>query len=146
MMKQLFKATIAMGLSVAVFLPATAAEPMVGTSRTLAEEITWVGVAPGRSVAAVKGDFRTGAHVKLIKFVAGVKTPPHKHSYSYVGVILSGKMRHFEPGKPDTETILSAGSHYEIGAEVVHVSECLSGSECVFVTQSDGAFDLKPAN
>jgi quercetin dioxygenase-like cupin family protein len=118
---------------------------IAGTSRTLAGDIQWHQVAPGRFLAAVKGDFKTGAHVKLIKFDAGVKTPPHKHSYSYVGVIMTGRMRHFEPGKPDTETILTPGSYYEIGAEVAHISECLEGEVCVFVTQSDGAFDLKPA-
>ena len=136
------------GISVlcsAVFTPLSASDEMDGTSRTLASDIEWHEVAPGRSLAAVKGDFKTGAHVKLIKFQAGVKTPSHKHSFSYVGVILSGNMRHFEPGKPETVTVLSTGSFYEIGAEVAHISECLPGSECVFVTQSDGAFDLKPA-
>ena len=124
---------------------AHAEDQRASTSRTLADDISWVKVAPGRSLAAVKGNFKTGAHVKLIKFEAGVKTPPHKHTYSYVGVILSGRMRHFEPGKPETETILPASAFYEIDAEVAHISECLAGSECVFVTQSDGAFDLKPA-
>jgi len=148
-MNQSIKNNIQAGLVGLLFCalvgPANAKDDMAGTSRMLAGDIEWNEVAPGRALAAVKGDFKTGAHVKLIKFKAGVKTPPHKHSYSYVGVILSGQMRHFEPGKPETETILSAGSYYEIGAEVAHISECLKGSECVFVTQSDGAFDLKPA-
>jgi len=129
----------------AMAISVSASDEMESTSRTVASDIEWHEVAPGRSIAAVKGDFKTGAHVKFIKFSAGVKTAPHKHSYSYIGVILSGNMRHFEPGKPETVTVLSAGSYYEIGAEVAHISECLPGNECVFVTQSDGAFDLKAA-
>ncbi len=126
-------------------LSTAASQQSIGSSRTVASDVVWKEVAPGRSLAAVKGNFKTGAHVKLIKFEAGVKTPPHKHSFSYVGVIMSGRMRHYEPGKPETETILPPGSFYEIPAELPHISECLAGSECVFVTQSDGAFDLKPA-
>ena len=145
MIKNILKATTLVVLGSAVFTPINASDHIVGTSRTVASDIQWNEVAPGRSLAAVKGDFKTGAHVKLIRFNAGIKTAAHKHSFSYIGVILSGNMRHFEPGKPETATVLSAGSFYEIGAEVAHISECLAGSECVFVTQSDGAFDLKPA-
>ena len=145
MTKTFLKAATVAALSGAAFMPLTASDHTAGTSRTLAADVVWHDVAPGRSIGTIKGDFKKDAHLKFIKFQAGIKTPPHRHSYNYVGIILSGRMRHFEPGKPETETILSAGSFYEIGAEVAHISECLAGSECLFVTQFDGAFDLKLA-
>ena len=121
------------------------AEDGASTSRTLFDDIVWHEVAKGRALAAVKGDFKTSAHVKLIKFDAGIKTGPHMHTHGYVGVLLKGTARHYEPGKPETKTVLPVGSHWTIPAGVVHISECLEGSECIFVTQSDGAFDLIPA-
>jgi len=115
------------------------------TMRTPFSEIKWKELPGGRALANVKGDFTTGPHIKLIKFGAGNKTIPHIHSHSYVGIVVKGTARHYEPGKPETQTILPAGSVWKISANVPHISECLPGSECIFATQSDGAFDVKPA-
>ncbi len=119
------------------------AEPI--TSRTAFSDIQWDVKPGGREIAAVKGDYTTGAHIKLIRFGAGKKTPPHTHSYTYTGVVVKGTARHFEPGKPDTMTVLSPGSVWSISAGAVHISECLAGEDCVFATQSDGPFDAKLA-
>jgi hypothetical protein len=117
-----------------------------GTARTTLDDVEWHEFPGGRAIANVTGDFKTGPHLKFVRFGAGVKTPPHIHTYAYVGIVVKGRARHFEPGKPETETILEPGSTWSIGAGVPHVSECLEGSDCLFATQSGGAFDSAPAN
>lgn len=116
------------------------------TKRTPFSDIKWKELPGGRGLAHVQGDFTKGAHIKLIKFSAGNKTAIHTHSHSYTGIVVKGVARHYEPNKPETETILPAGSHWTIPANVPHISECLKGSECIFATQSNGAFDVKPVN
>ncbi len=116
-----------------------------GTARTTYEEIEWNEFPGGRAIADVVGNFKTGPHLKFVRFGAGVKTPPHIHSHDYVGIVVKGRARHFEPGNPSTETILEPGSTWSINAGVPHISECLEGSECLFATQSDGPFDSAPA-
>jgi len=116
-----------------------------GTTRTTYDEVTWNEFPGGRAIADVVGEFRTGPHLKFVRFDAGVKTPAHVHSFGYVGIVIQGRARHYEPGNPATETILEPGSTWSIGAGVPHISECLEGSECLFATQSEGAFDSAPA-
>ncbi len=117
-----------------------------GTTRTTYGEIQWNEFPGERAIADVVGNFKTGPHLKFVRFGAGVKTPPHIHSHSYVGIVVQGRARHYEPGKPETETILEPGSTWSINAGVAHISECLEGAECLFATQSSGAFDSAPAN
>lgn len=116
------------------------------TTRTAFNDIKWKDLSGGRAVANVKGDLSKGAHIKLLKFSAGNKTVAHTHSQSYTGVVVKGVARHYEPNKPETQTILPAGSVWTIPANVPHISECLAGSECIFATQSDGAFDFHPVD
>ncbi len=125
---------------------AAAGENASQTSRTAYENIQWDVKPGGRKIAAVQGDYTQGKHIKLIHFGAGQKTPPHMHSYSYTGVVVKGKARHYEPGKPDTMTVLSPGSFWMISANTPHISECLQGEDCLFSTQSDGPFDIKRAH
>lgn len=112
-----------------------------GTSRTPISEVEWNEVPGGRALANVHGDYKEGAHLKLIKFGAGQKTGVHIHSFDYVGIVVQGRARHFEPNNPQTETVLEPGSYWSITAGVPHVSECLEGQDCLFATQSDGPFD-----
>ncbi len=113
------------------------------TTRTTVDELNWTEVSKGRMVSSVHGDMKTGKHITFIKFAPGMKTAPHTHSNDYVGIVVKGVMRHYQQGFPETETELPAGSHYTIPAEVVHISECLPGSECVFAIYQEAAFDRK---
>ena len=115
------------------------------TTRTPVSELKWKKLPNGRQVSAVYGDMTKGAHITFIKFAPGMKTAPHTHSNDYVGIVVKGTARHFEPGKPETETTLPAGSHWAVPANVVHISECLPSSECVFAIRQDAEFDIKPA-
>ena len=116
------------------------------TTRTPVSELKWKKLPNGRQVSAVHGDMKKGAHTTFIKFTPGMKTAPHTHSNDYVGVVVKGTARHYEPGKPETETVLPAGSHWAVPAHIVHISECLPGSECIFSIRQDAAFDIKPAH
>jgi quercetin dioxygenase-like cupin family protein len=109
------------------------------------DDIVWDVQPNGRTLANIKGDFKTGPHTKIIKFSADQKTAPHTHSYGYVGVIVKGVAKHFEPGKPETEKVLPAGSFWKVPAGVVHISECLPQQGCIFVTQQEGFFDVQAA-
>jgi len=98
------------------------AENSKKSTRTSFSEVKWKELSGGRAVAQVKGDMTKGAYIKLLKFSAGSKTPPHTHSHSYTGFVVN---RHYEPSKPETQTILSAGSFWTIPANVIHISECI---------------------
>ena len=50
-----------------------------------------------------------------------MKTLPHTYSNAYVGIVVKGRARHYQPGFQDTETELPSGSHWAIPAEVVHI-------------------------
>ncbi|HFD12090.1 MAG TPA: DUF4437 domain-containing protein [Crenotrichaceae bacterium] len=113
------------------------------TTRTPVSQIDWITLPSGRKVAEVKGNMNQEAHIKLVKYAPGMKSSAHTHSASYTGFVLKGTARHYEPGKPDTETILPTGSFWKIPAEVIHISECLTGEECIFATISEGPFDIK---
>lgn len=115
------------------------------SARTTVSDLSWTNVSEGRSVSPIYGNMKTGKHITFIKFTPGMKTEPHTHSNDYVGIVVKGTMRHYQPGFPKTETLLPAGSHWSMPSEVVHISECLSGSECVFAIYQEAAFDRKPA-
>jgi quercetin dioxygenase-like cupin family protein len=122
---------------------AIAGEARVST-RTPVSELSWTEVSKGRSISPIYGDLKTGKHITFIRFAPGMKTEPHTHSNDYVGVLVKGTMRHYQPGLPKTETVLPAGSHWAIPGEVAHISECLPGSECVFAIYQEAPFDRKP--
>lgn len=115
------------------------------TTRTPFSELKWKKLPNGRQVSRVYGDMKKGAHITLIKFAPGMKTAPHTHSNDYVGIVVKGTARHYEPGKPETETVLPHGSHWAVSADTVHISECLPDSECIFAIRQNAAFDIKPA-
>jgi quercetin dioxygenase-like cupin family protein len=114
------------------------------STRTTVGELNWTKLPNGRLVSPVHGDMKTGKHITFIKFASGMKTAPHTHSNDYVGIVVMGTARHYQPGFPETETVLPAGSHWAIPGDVVHISECLPASECVFAIYQEAAFDIKP--
>lgn len=114
--------------------------------RTPADAVAWGETPFGPLASSVSGDFSAGQHITFIKFPAGLKTPVHTHSHDYVGIVISGVTRHFEPGKPETEVDLPVGSHWSIPADLPHVSECLPGADCVMAIYQDESFDFHPTH
>ena len=113
-----------------------------GTTRTPAADIAWGPTPFGPDAATVTGQFAKGAHSTFIRFAAGMATPLHTHTNGYTGVVVSGVSRHYEPGKPETETLLGQGSVWTIPGGVPHVSECLDGETCIFLIAQDAAMDF----
>lgn len=116
------------------------------SKRTAVEELKWSKTPFGPMASPVYGDFAKEGHVTYVKFPSGMKTPLHIHSHDYVGVVLSGTTRHYTPGKPKTETLLRAGSHWFMPGNQPHISECLDGEECIMALYQSANFDFKPVN
>ena len=142
-MNTLYKTIGCLALLASVSATAVRADTS-GTSRTAVADIKWLDTGFGPQAAPVSGDFTKGKHISLIKFKAGLKTPLHTHSHDYVGIVVSGKAKHYEPGKPETETVLGPGSFWAIKGTVPHISECLAGEDCIFALYQDDAFDFLP--
>jgi hypothetical protein len=115
------------------------------TTHMTAGAIQWLETPYGPQVAPVSGDFTKGKHVMLIKLKSGFKSPLHTHTASYTGIDVTGRSRHFEPGKPETETVMEPGAHWTVAGGVPHISECLAGEDCILAIYQDEAFDLIPA-
>lgn len=130
----------------ALLLGSTFAAAGETSNRTPVKDIAWGETPFGPLAYPASGDFSAGQHITFIKFMAGMKTPVHIHTHDYVGVVISGVTRHFEPGKPETEVDLPAGSHWSIPAGLPHISECLAGTDCVMAIYQDESFDFHQTN
>ncbi len=118
----------------------------ITAERTAATELQWVESGFGPQVSPVDGSFSNARHITYVKFTAGMATPLHTHTHDYVGIVLTGVTRHWEPGKPESKKQLSAGAHWFMPANVQHVSECLPGSECIMALYQQDAMDFLPVN
>jgi beta-alanine degradation protein BauB len=114
------------------------------TGRTEAKDVKWFETGFGPMAAAVYGDLSKGQHLTMVKFAPGMKTPVHIHSADYIAVVVQGQWKHFEPGKPETETVLGPGSHWFIKGDAKHISECVGPEECISVVMQEKPFDYKP--
>ena len=112
------------------------------STRIAASELNWKQLPNGRQISPVYGELDKGHHITFIKFSPGMKTPPHTHSNDYVGIVVAGTARHYQPGYAETKTPLPTGSIWSMPGNVVHVSECISDTECVFAIHQEGAFDI----
>ena len=110
-------------------------------THTVANDISWNALPDGRATAAIHGDMQSGEHISYVRFPPGMRTATHTHSNTYVGIIVKGTARHFEPQSAESEIWLPPGSFYRVPAGVAHVSECSSGSECIFAIHQHGPFD-----
>lgn len=98
----------------------------------------------GPTFAVVFGDVTKRVPTGLlVKLPADADPGPHTHSSDYHGLILSGAIHHFVPGKGEGAT-LTAGSTWFAPRDVVHENHCEAGAPClVYLVFHDG-FDIKP--
>jgi len=113
-----------------------------------AADLKWVDLdpkgAPGVMISDVWGDHTKGAFGAFVKFPAGFTVPLHSHTNAYRIVIISGTFVQTPEGK--AEVRLGPGSYaYQPGGGYKHTTACDKASECVFLTQSTGKFDIIPA-
>ena len=109
-------------------------------------DIKWVDMQPGPpgiKVADLWGDHTKGAFGAIVKFPAGFAAPLHTHTNAYKIVVLSGTFIQGPEGKPEFR--LGPGSYlYQPGDGYKHTTACDKASECTFLIDSPGMFDLKP--
>ena len=98
--------------------------------------------APGVKVANLWGNYATGAFGALFKLPAGFTAPLHTHTSDMKVVIVSGTYIQAPEGKPEFR--LGPGSYFlQPGGNYRHTTTCDKASECVFLVESNGPFDLK---
>lgn len=110
-----------------------------------AGEVKWADLgpgAPGVKVAHLWGN-PGGAFGALYKLPAGFAAPLHTHTHDMNVVILSGTYVQAPEGKPAFR--LGPGSYFlQPGGNYRHTTSCDAASECVFLLETKGPFDLKP--
>jgi anti-sigma factor ChrR (cupin superfamily) len=112
-----------------------------------ASDLKWTDLdptgAPGVKIADVWGDHTKGAFGAFIKFPAGFAASLHTHTNAMKIVVVSGTFIHGPEGKPEVR--LGPGSYVmQPGGNYPHTTSCDKASECLFFSQSNGKFDLKP--
>jgi anti-sigma factor ChrR (cupin superfamily) len=98
--------------------------------------------APGVKVADLWGNHAKGAFGAYLKLPAGFAVPLHTHTHDMKVVFVSGTYIQAPEGKPEFR--LGPGSYMmQPGGNYRHTTSCDKASECVFLVESNGAFDLK---
>src|SRR6185436_7766286 len=98
--------------------------------------------APGVKVADLWGNHASGAFGALFKLPAGFAAPLHTHTHDMKVVIVSGTYVQAPEGKPEFR--LGPGSYFmQPGGNYRHTTTCDKASDCVFLVESKGPFDLK---
>ena len=103
------------------------------------------GVDPKTEITAANafGTFNQSAHGAFFKFSPGFVSPLHSHTADYFGVVIQGVGVNTQPGK--AEVALPVGSYYFQKGGEVHVTKCLTETECVFFVNQTGKFDFMKA-
>jgi anti-sigma factor ChrR (cupin superfamily) len=129
--------------------PTTKSAPKSAESRLVvmpASDMKWTDLdpkgAPGVKIADLWGNHAKGAFGALVKLPAGFAAPLHTHTYDMKVVILSGTYIQAPDGKPEFR--LAPGSYFmQPGDNYRHTTTCDKASDCVFLVESKGPFDLK---
>lgn len=98
----------------------------------------------GLGAAAAYGDLKTGKHGTFVRMPAGFVSKPHTHTEDYFAVVISGVGANGLPGASNVE--LAAGSMWFQRGKEVHVTKCLSATDCIFFIVQPGKFDYVFAN
>jgi anti-sigma factor ChrR (cupin superfamily) len=111
-----------------------------------ASDLKWTDLdpngAPGVKVADLWGNHAKGAYGAFFKLPAGFAAPLHTHTYAIKLVIVSGTYIQGPEGKPEFR--LGPGSYLmQPGGNYRHTTSCDKASECLFLAESNGKFDLK---
>jgi len=111
-----------------------------------AGELKWTDLdpagAPGVKFVALWGSPANAPFGALFKLPAGFAAPLHTHSHDMKVVIVSGTYIQAPEGKPEFR--LGPGSYFmQPGGNYRHTTTCDKASECVFLVESPGTFDLK---
>lgn len=125
--------------------------PKTAASRLVimpANNLKWTDLdpgAPGVMVADLWGNHAKGAFGAFFKLPAGFAAPLHTHTYDMKVVIINGTYIQAPEGKPEFR--LGPGSYFmQPGGNYRHTTSCDPASDCVFLVETKGKFDLKPVD
>jgi anti-sigma factor ChrR (cupin superfamily) len=116
---------------------------------TPAADVKWTDLdpsgAPGVKIADLWGNHAAGAFGAYLKLPAGFAAPLHTHTHAMKVVFLSGTYIQAPEGK--AEVRLGPGSYMmQPGGNYRHTTSCDKSADCVLFVESEGAFDLQPAD
>ena len=146
------RARFLLGLMMTFTLPvaAVAQNPANAASRLVvmpADDLKWADLdpgIPGSKVVELWGNRASGAFGALFRLPAGFAAPLHTHTHDMKVVILSGTYIQAPDGKPEFR--LGPGSYFmQPGGDYRHTTRCDQASDCVFLVESQGPFDLQLA-
>ena len=100
---------------------------------------TATGIGP-IEVAPGYGDMSKGAHSNFVKIPGHFTSPAHTHTEDYYGVVIAGVVANSSDGTQDIP--LPPGSYWFQKGREMHVTKCISASECVFFVTQPGKFDF----
>jgi beta-alanine degradation protein BauB len=85
------------------------------------------------------GNLQEGKHGTFIHMPHGFISDPHTHTEDYFGVVIEGVGANHAPNGDIIP--LPAGSYWFQRGEEVHVTQCLSKTDCLFFIVQPGKFD-----
>jgi len=151
--RNVLASAMAFALSVPVFAQGSGAAkariaPKAAEDRLVvmpASDVKWADLdptgAPGVKIADLWGNHATGRYGAFFKLPSGFAAPLHTHTHDMKVVIVSGTYIQSPERKPEFR--LGPGSYLmQPGGNYRHTTSCDKASECVFLAQSDGKFDL----
>jgi hypothetical protein len=87
------------------------------------------------------GNGKTGQHGTFMRFTPGFFSHVHTHTYDYYGVVITGVVENYNPGKPQTK--MGPGSYwYQKGLEP-HITACVSKEPCLTWVVQSQKFDVQ---
>ncbi|WP_420996607.1 DUF4437 domain-containing protein [Cupriavidus sp. 30B13] len=139
-----FMPAVLAAFALSAALSAAAAPAGAPADRTVivpASEMRFYKSKEGLTVANGWGDPAHGAHSNFIRMDGNTASPPHTHTASYYGVVISGVVAN-EPMASTADHPLPAGSYwYQKGGEP-HVTKCISPDACLIFVTSRASFDF----
>lgn len=126
----------------ASLLVAASAFAAPNTDRLAAEDLEWHEMIPDVvHFAPAYGNWEEGAHGKFARVQPGATVPMHRHSRSYHGVLIAGRLANMlDTGSTRVE--LEPGDYWYMEGGRAHGHVCTSGEPCLAYVHSDGAWDL----
>jgi hypothetical protein len=87
------------------------------------------------------GNGKTGQHGTFMRFTPGFYSHVHTHTYDYYGVVITGGVENYNPGKPQIRMV--PGSYwYQKGLEP-HITACVSKEPCLAWVVQNQKFDVQ---
>lgn len=138
-----FAGLVAASISVSAAL---AADSISVPSSTLKFGPTGVKTKIGELMAGpAYGDLGKGPHGTFIHMPAGFVSAPHTHTDDYFGIVIQGvAVNTQQNGANDVK--LPVGSYWFQKGKEVHVTKCVSTTQCLFFIYQNGKFDYVPTN